>query len=253
MKVANNGREAVEILSNGPQPPPFDVVLMDLQMPEMDGYQATAKLRSDPRFATLPIIAMTAHATMEERQRCLAAGMNDHISKPIDPDNLFETVGRFYKPARSTRVPQWRAGRPITAPEAGALPTTPLRRRPRHEGRTEPCRRQSQALSETPPPVRRATRSSAYADRRGAGAERQVIAERLAHTVKGVAGNLGARSIQQVAGKLEKAIAAKTASAELTPLLHEFGSALNDFVSRAAHRVAVRGNSAAGSDCHCSR
>jgi two-component system sensor histidine kinase/response regulator len=50
-----------------PQPPPFDVVLMDLQMPEMDGYQATAKLRSDARFAALPIIAMTAHATLEER------------------------------------------------------------------------------------------------------------------------------------------------------------------------------------------
>ena len=73
------------MLSNGPQPPPFDVVLMDLQMPEMDGYQATAKIRSDARFAALPIIAMTAHATMEERQRCLAAGMNDHVSKPIDP------------------------------------------------------------------------------------------------------------------------------------------------------------------------
>ncbi len=89
----------MEILSSGPQPPPFDVVLMDLQMPEMDGYQATAKLRSDARFATLPIIAMTAHATIEERQRCLAAGMNDHIAKPIDPGNLFETVARFYKPA----------------------------------------------------------------------------------------------------------------------------------------------------------
>ena len=62
-------------------------------MPEMDGYQATAKIRADARFATLPIIAMTAHATMEEKQRCLAAGMNDHISKPIDPDALFETVG----------------------------------------------------------------------------------------------------------------------------------------------------------------
>ena len=100
MKVANNGRDgAYEILVNGPQPPPFDVVLMDLQMPEMDGYQATAKIRADARFAKLPIIAMTAHATIEERQRCLAAGMNDHISKPIDPANLFETVGKFYKPA----------------------------------------------------------------------------------------------------------------------------------------------------------
>ena len=101
--VANNGREAVEILSNGPQPPPFDVVLMDLQMPEMDGYQATAKLRSDARFAALPIIAMTAHATIEERQRCLASGMNDHISKPIDPSALFETVARYYRSARKRR------------------------------------------------------------------------------------------------------------------------------------------------------
>ena len=98
VKVANNGREAVEILLERPGPPPFDLVLMDLQMPEMDGYQATAKIRSDPRFGNLPIIAMTAHATIEERQRCLAAGMNDHISKPIDPALLFETVGRFYKP-----------------------------------------------------------------------------------------------------------------------------------------------------------
>ena len=69
-------------------------------MPEMDGYQATAKNSIRRAFRnTLPIIAMTAHATIEERQRCLAAGMNDHISKPIDPEELFETVGRFYKPS----------------------------------------------------------------------------------------------------------------------------------------------------------
>ena len=98
------------MLSSDPQPP-FDVVLMDLQMPEMDGYQATAKLRSDARFATLPIIAMTAHATIEERQRCLAAGMNDHIAKPIDPGNLFETVGRFYKPGARPPPPVRGAGR----------------------------------------------------------------------------------------------------------------------------------------------
>ena len=87
--VANNGREAVDKLFRAARSRRFDAVLMDLQMPEMDGYQATAKIRSDARFATLPIIAMTAHATVEERERCLAAGMNDHVSKPIDPDNLF--------------------------------------------------------------------------------------------------------------------------------------------------------------------
>ena len=70
--MANNGREAVDKLVAMARPA-FDVVLMDLQMPEMDGYQATAKIRSDARFADLPIIAMTAHATMEEQQRCLGS------------------------------------------------------------------------------------------------------------------------------------------------------------------------------------
>ena len=78
---AGGGGEALRL----PFPPPYDLVLMDLQMPEMDGYQATRKIRSDARFATLPIVAMTAHATMEERQRCLDAGMDDHVAKPIDP------------------------------------------------------------------------------------------------------------------------------------------------------------------------
>src|SRR6185503_4692627 len=94
--VANNGREAVDTLSSSTLDAPFHVVLMDLQMPEMDGYQATTKIRAEPRFANLPIVAMTAHATIEERQRCLAAGMNDHIAKPIDPVGLLETVGRYY-------------------------------------------------------------------------------------------------------------------------------------------------------------
>ena len=98
VEVANDGLEAVRKLLDQPMPPNYDVVLMDLQMPEMDGYQATNKIRSDPRFASLPIIAMTAHATIEERQKCLAAGMNGHVSKPIDPSLLFDTLERFVVP-----------------------------------------------------------------------------------------------------------------------------------------------------------
>ena len=90
VEVANDGVEAVRKVLSQPMPPTYDVVLMDLQMPEMDGYQATQKIRSDPRFASFPIIAMTAHATIEERQKCLDAGMNGHVSKPIDPSSLFE-------------------------------------------------------------------------------------------------------------------------------------------------------------------
>ena len=96
--VANNGGEAVKILTGGDQGPAFDVVFMDLQMPEMDGFTTTKLLRRVPGLHKLPIIAMTAHALVEERQRCLDAGMNDHVSKPIDPDHLLSTLLRWAKP-----------------------------------------------------------------------------------------------------------------------------------------------------------
>ena len=97
--VAENGRLAVDILENSPHDA-FDMVFMDLQMPEMDGFTATGLLRGNPRFAHLPIIAMTAHATVEERARCLEAGMNEHIAKPIDVDALYDTLRRWLRPVR---------------------------------------------------------------------------------------------------------------------------------------------------------
>ena len=77
VRIANHGGEAVKILTEGEQPPPFDIVFMDLQMPEMDGFTATRLLRNRSQLQQLPIIAMTAHALIEERQHCLEAGMND--------------------------------------------------------------------------------------------------------------------------------------------------------------------------------
>ena len=74
--------------------PPFDVVLMDLQMPVMDGLKATRKLRADPRFAQLPVIAMTANAMHSDREECLAAGMNDHVGKPFDLGELVQMLLR---------------------------------------------------------------------------------------------------------------------------------------------------------------
>ncbi|MGH8764273.1 MAG: ATP-binding protein, partial [Burkholderiales bacterium] len=94
--VARNGREAVDKLLAGNA---YDAVLMDLQMPDMDGFEATERIKADARFAALPIIAMTASATTEERERCSAIGMAGHISKPVDPPALFAMVARFI-PAR---------------------------------------------------------------------------------------------------------------------------------------------------------
>jgi CheY-like chemotaxis protein len=89
--LAENGEIAVRMV----QEKEYDLVLMDMQMPVMDGIEATRVIRSDPRFETLPIIAMTANAMAADRDRCLEAGMNDHIAKPIDPDQLFSVMLRW--------------------------------------------------------------------------------------------------------------------------------------------------------------
>ena len=73
----------------------YDLVLMDVQMPVMDGLEATQVIRSDPRFRSLPIIAMTADAMAADRDLCLEAGMNDHIAKPIDPNHLLDVLLRW--------------------------------------------------------------------------------------------------------------------------------------------------------------
>lgn len=91
--VANDGKLAVEVLA---KPHAFDVVLMDIQMPHMDGVEATRVIRRELKLS-LPIVALTAHAIEEERQRCEDAGMDGHISKPINPQELFETIGQFYR------------------------------------------------------------------------------------------------------------------------------------------------------------
>ncbi len=230
VKVANNGREAVTLLSEGPRPPPFDVVLMDLQMPEMDGYQATAKLRADAGFSSLPIIAMTAHATVEERQRCLAAGMNDHIAKPIDPEMLFETVGRFYRREASARSSQERSPPPASAempngdpPVVDGLDTKDglYRVGGNRKLYSKLLRQFIDQQGPAPAQISEALRRNDTS-----------TAERLAHTVKGVAGNLGAGAIQQVASKLEKAIGMKISSVDLDPILSEFAFAMKDFVGR---------------------
>lgn len=88
VELAENGQRAIEMVNENP----FDLVLMDCLMPVMDGYEATKRLRADPKFHELPIIAMTASALMEDRARCILAGMNEHISKPINVNEMLEKI-----------------------------------------------------------------------------------------------------------------------------------------------------------------
>ncbi|MEN9865751.1 MAG: hypothetical protein RL748_1341, partial [Pseudomonadota bacterium] len=92
--IANTGLEAISKLqAAGPQG--YSLVLMDLEMPEMDGHQASRAIRADSQFASLPIIAMTAHALADVREQCLQEGMQDYLTKPINPDHLYHTLARW--------------------------------------------------------------------------------------------------------------------------------------------------------------
>jgi len=253
--VANNGREAVDILFQGSSPSPYDVVLMDLQMPEMDGYQATTRIRGDIRFAQLPIIAMTAHATVEERNRCLAAGMNDHISKPIHPNILFDTVARYYRPAAADLVAP-----PIEIGAAASVATSPTN----SPAPAPAVSAQSDALPvveglDTADGLMRvAGNKKLYLKllrqfvaseqdapsriRERLASQDRATAERMAHTVKGVAGNLGAGAVQTAAAELERAVKEGSPAealcdrlaSVLSPLLAKLRTALGEPPARTA-------------------
>jgi CheY-like chemotaxis protein len=169
----------------------------------MDGFTATRLLRGDPRLLNFPIIAMTAHALVEERQRCLDAGMNDHVSKPIDPDNLFVTLLRWAKPRPNqaaklqSAIPDTKASDEVTLPEISGIKVM--------EGvnRVAGNRKLYRDLLE-----QFAVKQAGAPDQVSAAIESGdlKLAERIAHTVKGVAGNLGIVEVQSVAQKLEKAL-----------------------------------------------
>lgn len=212
--VANNGREAVNHLNANPTA--YDVVFMDLQMPVMDGHQATITIRDDARFAALPIIAMTAHASLDERNRCLDEGMNDHISKPISPAILFETLEKYYAPSRAAAVRAARAAAVVADPAvvAESAPTVApvaAEELPRVEGLQvdEGLARVAGNKKLYLKLLRQFVVQEADAGARiGAclSSDDRNTAERLAHTVKGVAGSLGAAAVQAAGGVLEKAI-----------------------------------------------
>ena len=194
--MAEHGREALDILARDGD---FDGVLMDCQMPVMDGFEATRLIRAEPRWANLPVLAMTANAMAGDRQRVLAAGMNDHISKPIDVDEMFVTMARWIRP--SGQRP------PAAAPVAAVpMPVSPVAlpgidvagglRRTQNNAALYRRLLDKFASSNT----RFSQTFTAALDAGDLG-----LAARLAHTLRGTAGTIGANGVWQAATELELA------------------------------------------------
>jgi two-component system, sensor histidine kinase and response regulator len=196
--VAGNGRIGLEMA----QRQPYDLVLMDMQMPEMDGLEATRRLRAEPALASLPIVAMTANAMAEDRARCQAAGMDDFIAKPIEPVSLWRVLRRFLVPAAADAPPE-----PATAPVAGDEQATLLKlqavaaldtRSGLRRALDRPARYVA-TLREFVVGQRDAAEQLADALRAGDW----LRAERVAHTLKGLAAHIGADALRFHANAME--------------------------------------------------
>ena len=216
--VATHGQAALDALAR-PEAR-FDIVLMDVQMPVMDGRAATRRIRADPRWAHLPVLAMTANAMQGDRELCLAAGMNSHIAKPVEPLALFHQLLQWLPhrhaglalPASSQESPATGLGKRGAPPAWMRIPTLDaaaglrrvLHKAPAYEaalhrfvqGQADAVDRSRAALAQGQPDE----------------------AERILHTLKGAAGTIGAEPLAALAGQAEIAVASADSAAEPTAL-----------------------------------
>ena len=209
VEVAGNGQEALDRLEAGA----YDLVLMDVQMPVMDGYDATRNLRRRPGLKSLPVIAMTAHAMSGDRERCLDTGMNDYLSKPVQPDTLYAMLAHWLPAAGKdavTAAPTGSATESATAAESTA----------EDSGAALPAHLPGvdidagiQRLGGNAELYRRLLLEFLHDNREGDRRLREMLesgdltgAERLTHVIKGTAANLVLPELAATAGALNTAL-----------------------------------------------
>jgi PAS domain S-box-containing protein len=214
----------------------YDLVLMDMQMPVMDGVTATQEIRKEVRFNGLPVVAMTANVMQGDRDRCLAAGMNDHVAKPIEPEILWQALLKWIKPQQSTVAavevkPQ--------AVEDMDLPST-IEGLDMADGLRRVLGKKPLYLSMLRKFV--AGQKSVVAEiLKALEANSWDTAERLAHTLKGVSGTIGATGLQQLAARLDAAIKDRRPRQEVDARLDELGSLLADLVTQLEQQLPEEG------------
>ena len=206
MDLAGDGQIALTMLAQMQQVgSPYDLVLMDMQMPVMDGLQATLELRKNPSHNQLPVVAMTANAMEDDRQRCLAAGMNDFVTKPIEPLDLWRALVRWIHPREGLGQPLPQQRQSWTPPSADddmppQIPGLDLSLGLRHTMGKKALylnllRRFVRGQQAGLQPIEQALAAGDIP-----------AAERLAHTLKGLAGNIGASALQAAMDKVETAL-----------------------------------------------
>lgn len=213
--VAEHGLHALEILNKQTSQPAFDLILMDLQMPEMDGYEAFSRIREQKKYKDIPIVALTAHAMREERERCLDLGMNEHIAKPINVAIMYSIISRFLKQS-ATKQPIVETPAYTRSEDSNMLETLD------NEGFNTKA-----ALKNFSGNLTLYTKIASQFTERYSNIDKTVQEmlhdnnlndlERLAHTIKGLGGTLGHHQLHQ-AGALLEQVAKKEMQEDLPDL-----------------------------------
>ncbi len=221
VEVANNGLEALSKVTQEL----FDGVLMDCQMPIMDGFEATKSIRHYPQFASLPILAMTANAMMGDKEKCLASGMNDHIAKPIDISQLFLTMAKWIKPLNPEIAPLKEVFKKDDVTEAIVVAGLDMQGAlTRVGGNNSLLLKLLKRFSQTQ--AGSMERMKALLEANDAKS-----AIREAHTLKGLAGNIGAQRLFEMAQTLEEHLKQENMES-LDTLLHTLEDELSIVIDR---------------------
>jgi len=216
VSVASDGQRALDALARER----FDAVLMDCQMPVMDGYAATKALREQPSLRSLPVIAMTANAMVGDREAVLAAGMNDHIAKPIVVAEMFATLAKWVKPTSPPASGNGSA-RKQTSSEPNGIDM--LRGMANIGGDSEFYRRMLGLFREREADfVQRFHAARAQGDAEAA--------MRAAHDLKSEAGTLGMRGLEHSAAALEQGCLEGAGDADVDGMLYEVSSKLHEVI-----------------------
>ena len=219
--VAENGQIALDRVRSSY----YDIVLMDMQMPVMDGVTATLEIRKDARFRDLPVVAMTANAMQGDRARCMAAGMNDHVAKPIEPEDLWKALLKWVKPRHPASV--------VITPQAEKNVELP----PSIEGldMASGLRRVLGKKTRYLSMLRNFISGQKFVTTeilKALDANDKESAERLAHTLKGVSGNIGAAGLQHLAEKVEDDIRLNLPRENTDAEINELKKQLDYFISQ---------------------
>jgi two-component system, sensor histidine kinase and response regulator len=221
VEVAGNGQVALAMV----QQAPYDLVFMDMQMPVMDGVTATVEIRRRPLLRNLPIVAMTANAMEQDLRRCIDAGMDDFLVKPIDPPSMWAVLLRWIRPA----------AQPVAAVDPSAA-GNPLGELPSDITGLDTALGLSRMMGKKKLYLEMLRRF--VASHRGVAEEMSMslafgdtaAAERMAHTAKGVGGSIGATALQAAAGELEQALKDGVRGAALQQRLREFEATLSALI-----------------------